>query len=131
MKEYSSREISEFKRTAQNVWPDLVKKQKLETKLAELQEELNHVNNKIALKEAFVLNETGYHVFELIDRKVTRTTVLDEEGFPKKDEKGNTVTITNVEYSLKYPDTIIPVSTEEELPVSETAESVDVENVEE
>lgn len=127
MKEFTVREISEFKRTAQNVWPELAKKQRLEAKIAEMQNELEEVNKKIALKEAYVFNATGCHVFDIIERNVTKTPVLEEDGSPKLDEKGKAVIATNVEFRLKYPDTVVPVETEE-LEVSPTAESVNVED---
>lgn len=128
MKEFTTREISEFKRTAQNVWPELAKKQKLEAKLAEIQNELEETNKKIALKEAYVFNATGCHVFDIIERNVTKTLVLNEDGSAKLDEKGKVVIATTVEFRLKYPDTIIPVDVTEELEVSPTAESVNVED---
>ena len=128
MKEFTTREISEFKRTAQNVWPELAKKQRLEAKLAEIQNELEETNKKIALKEAYVFNATGCHVFDIIERNVTKTPVLNEDGSAKLDEKGKVVIATNVEFRLKYPDTIIPVDVTEELEVSPTAESVNVED---
>lgn len=127
MKEFTVREISEFKRTAQNVWPELAKKQRLEAKIAEMQNELEEVNNKIALKEAYVFNATGCHVFDIIERNVTKTPILEEDGSAKLDEKGKAVIATNVEFRLKYPDTVVPVETEE-LEVSSTAESVNVED---
>lgn len=128
MKEFTSREISEFKRTAQNVWPVLAKKQKIEADIVAKQKELEEINKTIALKEAYVFSTTGCHVFDIIERVVTKTPVLNEDGSAKLDEKGKVVIATNVEFRLKYPDTIIPVDVTEELEVSPTAESVNVED---
>ena len=105
---FSTRDIAEFKRTARNVWPLQAKKEKLQAKLTELQAEMELIDRQIALKEAYVFETTGYHVFDLVERKVVTTPAANEDGTPKLNDAGEQILTVTTDYVLKFPETVIP-----------------------
>ena len=96
-KTFSSREIAQIKRTAQNVAPLTVKRDKVLAKVKELYVELESLDAQIDAWETAVKAMTGgYTTNELVSRVVTETT--KEDGKPVK----------TTTFILKYPDTVIP-----------------------
>ena len=116
-KKFTKFELARLKRTAQNVSQFVTKKNKLITQIAELQTELDSINNMIDLTDAPTVALTGYHSEQIIKKVVTPTDKLDK--------KGNILKQTT--YEFIYPDTIIPPVVEE--PIVE--EESEVENSEE
>lgn len=106
-KEFSVKEIAAFRRIAMNVDALINKKNKFETKKAEVEAELKNLYEEIDLMEAPVRKKTGgYGIEDLFGKIVTPTGKLDA--------KGNIIKSTK--YELKYPDTVLPPSLIEESP---------------
>lgn len=98
-KEFSKFFVGTLKRTAQNVSPLVIKKQKLLAKKNEIDTELEFIQEQIEQYEAPIKKVTGgYGTEDLIERVV--------EATDKTDKNGNVVKITK--WNLKYPETIIP-----------------------
>ena len=98
-KKFTKFELAKMKRTAQNIEQYLSKKNKLEAKMAELQEELNNLNQLIEITDAPTkLMTGGFGTEEIIKKVVTPTDKLDKNGN----------VIKQVTFKFLYPDTIIP-----------------------
>lgn len=96
-KTFSSREIAQIKRTAQNVAPLVAKRDKVLAKVKELYGELETLDAQIDAWETAVKAMTGgYTTNEIVSRVVTET--IKEDGKPVK----------TTTFILKYPDTVIP-----------------------
>lgn len=102
-KEFTKFELARLKRTAQNVEGFLKQKNKLKTKLAEIEEQLKVVNEQIDLTDAPTVAMTGYHTSDIIKKIVTPTDKVDKQG----------QIIKRVTFEFIYPETIIPPTTEE------------------
>lgn len=103
-KEFTKFELARLKRTAQNVEGFLKQKNKLEAKKAEIEAELENVNQQIELTDAPTVAMTGYHTEDIIKKVVTPTDQVDKNGN----------VIKKVTFEFIYPDTIVPPVTEEE-----------------
>lgn len=113
-KKFTKFELARMKRTAQNVDQYITKKNKLVAKITELQAELDGLNSLIELTDAPTKAMTGgYGTEDIIKKVVTPTDKLDKNG--------NVVKITT--YEFLYPETIIPVATEETEEVAEETEA--------
>lgn len=130
-KEFSKFFIASLKRTAQNVSPLVRRKQKLQAEIEAREEELKSIQIQIDAHEAPIKEVTGgYGTEDLVVRTVEITDKTDKDGKPVKVTK----------WSLKYPETIIPVEEESEIAgtemvneaglMTEEDESVVNENVE-
>ena len=98
-KKFTKFELARMKRTAQNVDQYISKKNKLATKITELQAELNSIQQLIDLTDAPTKAMTGgYGTEDIIKKVVTPTDKLDKNG--------NVIKMTT--YEFLYPDTIIP-----------------------
>lgn len=97
-KKFTKFELARLKRTAQNVSQFVTKKNKLIARIAELQAELDSINNMIDLTDAPTVALTGYHSEQIIKKVVTPSDKLDKNG--------NLIKVTT--YEFIYPDTIIP-----------------------
>ena len=98
-KEFSKFFVGTLKRTAQNVSPLVIKKQKLLAKKNEIDSELEFIQEQIEQYEAPIKKVTGgYGTEDLIERVV--------EATDKTDKNGNVVKVTK--WNLKYPETIVP-----------------------
>jgi hypothetical protein len=117
-KKFTKFELARMKRTAQNVDQYITKKNKLVAKITELQAELDGLNSLIELTDAPTKAMTGGYGTEDIIKKVITCT-------DKLDKNGNVVKMTT--YEFLYPETIIPVNTDES---EETQEEVVEEVVE-
>lgn len=105
-KEFSKFFIASLKRTAMNVSPLVKRKQRLLADIAEREEELRSIQTQLETYEAPIKEVTGgFSTEDLVVRTVEVTGKTDKDGKPIKVTK----------WSLKYPETIIPVI--EESPV--------------
>ena len=99
MKEFSKFQIASFKRTAQNVYPLVRKKEKLVEQINAAQAELTDIEAQIDAQQGYIKEATGgYTTEDIIIREVTDTG--------KKDKNGNPVKVTT--FKLRYPETVIP-----------------------
>ena len=97
MKTFSTREIAQLKRTAQNVAPMVAKREKLYTIVKGLYKEMETLDAQIEAWESGTKIMTGgYTTSDLISRVVKEVTADDGK-----------VTKT-VSFVLKYPDTVLP-----------------------
>lgn len=122
-KEFTKFELARMKRTAQNVEGFLKQKNKLETKMAEIEKELAGIKEQIELTDAPTVAMTGYHTEDIIKKVVTPTDQVDKNGN----------IIKKVTFEFIYPDTIVPPVTEEEAPANveePTASDVEESSVE-
>lgn len=89
-KTFTAREIAQIKRTAQNVYPIVAKRDRILTKVKALYDDLSVLDAQIDAWEMGVKAMTGgYTTTQLVDR------VVDPEANTTK-------------FVLKYPDTITP-----------------------
>lgn len=89
---------AQIKRTALNVWPMVSKRNRLQEKIEEMQNEINALQVSIDANETAVKNLTGYLTEDLVVRTVVDTGKVDKKGRPIKVTK----------YDLKYPETVVP-----------------------
>lgn len=100
-KKFSKFFVASLKRTAQNVYPLVRQKNKLQKQIGEAHEELNSINVQLEAYQAPIKEQTGgYTTDDLISREVMDTGKTDKNGKPVK----QTV------YKLIYPDTIVPTT---------------------
>ena len=104
---FTNRDAARWKKIAAICFEDSVKRDKLQKKIMELQEELDTVNARIEMNQATVKLDTGYTTDDLIDRIVETSDKKDKNGYPVK----------NTKYVLKYPETYVPVYAGSEAPV--------------
>lgn len=98
-KKFSKFFVASLKRTAQNVYPLVRQRDKLQKQIKEAQEELDSINVQLDAYQAPIKEQTGgYTTDDLISREVIDTGKTDKNGKPVK----QTV------YKLIYPDTIVP-----------------------
>lgn len=98
-KKFTKFELARMKRTAQNVDRDLTNRKKLLAKMAELQAEVERLDQLIELADAPTKAMTGgYGTEDIIKKVVTPTDKLDKNG--------NVIKITT--YEFLYPETIVP-----------------------
>ena len=105
---------AQIKRTAMNVWPMVNKRNKLQEKIEEMQNEINALQVSIDANEAAIKNLTGYSTEDLVVRTVIDTGKVDKKGQPIKITK----------YDLKYPETVVPVK-EPSIPFEESEEQTE------
>jgi hypothetical protein len=102
--EFSKFKISAIKRTAQNVSKDVMAKEKLEKKIAELQSELKDTQLRIDAWQTPVKQMTGgYTTEDIIERELVHTGKFDKNGKE----------IITTRFNLKYPDTVVPPTAKE------------------
>lgn len=98
-KKFSKFFVASLKRTAQNVYPLVRQRNKLQKQIEEAQEELNSINVQLDAYQTPIKEQTGgYTTDDLISREVIDTGKTDKNDKPVK----QTV------YKLIYPDTIVP-----------------------
>lgn len=103
-KKFSKFFVASLKRTAQNVYPLVRRKNKLLKEIEERQEELENIQVEIDQYQYPISTATGgYSTEDLIERVVVTTDKVDKDGRP----------IKVTQYNLKYPETIIPIDKEE------------------
>lgn len=114
MEKFTKFQKANLKRYAQIMDPLISKRNRVATKIAELQREVEGYQEQIDMTDALVKGMTGGYSIEAIVRKVITPT-------DKLDKNGNVVKLTTFEFI--HPETIIPPV--EEAPVA--AEAVEVE----
>jgi 2-succinyl-5-enolpyruvyl-6-hydroxy-3-cyclohexene-1-carboxylate synthase len=97
MKTFTTREIAQIKRTAQNVAPIVAKRDRVLAKVKELYKELETLDAQIDAWETAVKAMTnGFTTNDLVDRVVNETTTAEGK------------VVKTVTYVLKFPDTVVP-----------------------
>lgn len=105
MKTFTTREIAQIKRTAQNVAPIVAKRERVYGKIKALYTELEVLDAQIDAWETAVKAMTnGFTTNDLVDRVVTETTTADGK------------VVKTVTYVLKFPDTVVPAESPVETP---------------
>lgn len=99
--------VANLKRTAQMVSPMVREKDKLVDEINEKYARIDVLRAQIESLDSHIRQECGYGVEDLITREVVNTGKLDKAGKPCKVTK----------WILKYPETIIPPTEEQENPV--------------
>ena len=101
-KKFNKIQIAAIKRTAQNVAQFTTKKEKLDAKIAELEAEKTALQPMIDAFQGPIKEMTGgYTTEDLVKREVIHTGKLDQKTGKE---------ILQTRYSLKYPETVIPVA---------------------
>ena len=101
-KKFNKIQIAAIKRTAQNVAQFTTKKEKLDAKIAELEAEKAALQPMIDAFQGPIKEMTGgYTTEDLVKREVIHTGKLDQKTGKE---------ILQTRYSLKYPETVIPVA---------------------
>lgn len=95
---FSRKFIASMKRVAKDVADSIKKKEKIEKEILERQAQLEALEEDIRGSETNIRRKTGYGVMDLIKREVINTGKVDKNGKP----------IKVTQYSLIYPDTIVP-----------------------
>ena len=99
MKEFTKFFIASLKRTAQNVYPLVRRKNKLLEEITEREQELESIQAQIEGYQIPIKEATGgYTTEDLITREVIDTGKVDKNG----------QSIKQTLYKLTYPDTVIP-----------------------
>ena len=102
-KEFSKFFTASLKRTAQNVYPLVRRKNKLLDEIADRQAELESIEQQIAGYQIPIKEATGgFTTEDLVKREVIDTGKVDKDGRP----------IKQTVYSLMYPETIVPEITD-------------------
>ena len=120
MKELSKFEIAAIKRTAQNVNAMVTKKTKLKEKIDALQAEYDKIEEEQEQFEVPIRKMTGgYGTEDLVEKVIEDTGKLDKDG----------KSIKLTKYVLKYPDTILPPTMDDDSDgvVDDTEEAPEVE----
>ena len=106
--------VANLKRTAQMVGPMVREKQKLQAEINAREMRIATLNDQIESLDGHIRRETGYSVEDLVIREVVNTGKFDIAGKPVKVTK----------WYLRYPDTIVPPTMEEQpadaMPAEET-----------
>ena len=111
MKTFTTREIAQIKRTAQNVAPIVAKRERVYAKIKSLYTELEVLDAQIDAWETAVKAMTnGFTTNDLVDRVVNETTTAEGK------------VVKTVTYVLKYPETVIPAI--QEVPFEELTNEV-------
>lgn len=110
MKTFSKFEIATIKRTAQNVNPMVTRKKRLKEAIEKMQAEYEKLDAQQAEYEAAIKTLTGGYTTEDLVEKIVEPTTINKNG--------NEVRF--VKYVLKYPDTVVPPESVEDV----TEESV-------
>ena len=105
MKTFTTREIAQIKRTAQNVAPIVAKRERVYGKIKALYTELEVLDAQIDAWETAVKAMTnGFTTNDLVDRVVNETTTAEGK------------VVKAVTYILKFPDTVVPAESSVETP---------------
>ena len=98
-KNFTQKQIANWRRIAMNVNSDVIKRDKLQSKIEELKIELETLNNMIDMQEYPVKMATGgYTTSDIFVKNVVTTDKVDANGRALK----------KTTYDLRWPDTILP-----------------------
>lgn len=111
-KEFSQKQIANWRRIAMNVNSDVIKLEKLEAKINELNIEAETLRNMIDMQEYPVKMATGgYTTSDIFVKNVVTTDKVDANGRA----------IKKTTYDLRFPDSVLP-------PTQEPSMSAPIEN---
>lgn len=119
--------VASIKRTAQNVYPLVRRRNNLTARIEDMQKEIATLNKQIDAYQIPIKEATGgYTTEDLVERVIVETD--------KVDQNGKTIKLT--QFNLKYPETIVPVTeetteTQEETPQNPPVEPTNTESTEE
>jgi hypothetical protein len=98
-KNFTQKQIANWRRIAMNVNSDVIKRDKIQSKIDELKIELDTLNNMIDMQEYPVKMATGgYTTSDIFVKNVVTTDKVDANGRP----------IKKTTYDLKWPETVLP-----------------------
>ena len=98
-KNFTQKQIANWRRIAMNVNSDVIKRDKLQMKINEMNEELAQLNEIIEMQEYPVKMATGgYTTSDIFVKNVVTTDKVDANGRALK----------KTTYDLRYPETILP-----------------------
>lgn len=98
-KNFTQKQIANWRRIAMNVNSDVIKRDKIQSKIDELKIELETLNNMIDMQEYPVKMATGgFTTSDIFVKNVVTTDKVDANGRP----------IKKTTYDLKWPETILP-----------------------
>ena len=107
-KNFTQKQIANWRRIAMNVNSDVIKRDKIQSKIDELKIELETLNNMIDMQEYPVKMATGgYTTSDIFVKNVVTTDKVDANGRALK----------KTTYDLKWPESILPPT--ESVPESE------------
>lgn len=106
-KQFNRKDVANIKRYAAMSNDTLNKIEKINEKIKKLQEQAGELTEQFEMFNEPVKKLTGYGILEILEKQITET------------EKDGKVTKTS-KWVLKYPETIIPSVSEEELTINET-----------
>ena len=107
-KNFTQKQIANWRRIAMNVNSDVIKRDKIQSKIDELKIELETLNNMIDMQEYPVKMATGgYTTSDIFVKNVVTTDKVDANGRA----------IKKTTYDLKWPESILPPT--ESVPESE------------
>ena len=118
-KNFTQKQIANWRRIAMNVNSDVIKRDKLQMKINEMNEELAQLNEIIEMQEYPVKMATGgYTTSDIFVKNVVTTDKVDANGRALK----------KTTYDLRYPETILPppvTAPEEEVVDNESKDYVE------
>ena len=98
-KNFTQKQIANWRRIAMNVNSDVIKRDKIQSKIDELKIELETLNNMIDMQEYPVKMATGgYTTSDIFIKNVVTTDKVDANGRA----------IKKTTYDLKWPETVLP-----------------------
>ena len=98
-KNFTQKQIANWRRIAMNVNSDVIKRDKIQSKIDELKIELDTLNNMIDMQEYPVKMATGgYTTSDIFVKNVVTTDKVDANGRA----------IKKTTYDLKWPETVLP-----------------------
>lgn len=126
-KEFSQKQIANWRRIAMNVNSDVIKLEKLEAKINELNIEAETLRNMIDMQEYPVKMATGgFTTSDIFVKNVVTTDKVDANGRA----------IKKTSYDLRFPDSVIPPMPEPSMPapaennvIEETVNNNEQENI--
>ena len=107
-KNFTQKQIANWRRIAMNVNSDVIKRDKIQSKIDELKIELDTLNNMIDMQEYPVKMATGgFTTSDIFVKNIVTTDKVDANGRA----------IKKTTYDLKWPESILPPT--ERVPESE------------
>ena len=102
-KNFTQKQIANWRRIAMNVNSDVIKRDKLQQKINEMNEELKALDEMIEMQEYPVKMATGgFTTSDIFVKNVVTTDKVDANGRPLK----------KTTYDLRWPESILPPTTE-------------------
>ena len=114
-KNFTQKQIANWRRIAMNVNSDVIKRDKLQMKINEMNEELAQLNEIIEMQEYPVKMATGgYTTSDIFVKNVVTTDKVDANGRALK----------KTTYDLRWPESVLPpvMDTKDDVPNMPTEE---------